>query len=369
METMCYHPWVGLDIDPQGKFSPCCKYQYKLSDNLDDYLASSELAQLRSDFINGKRPSGCVRCWKDESSGTPSKRQLDNKFILNNTPPDLTSIKILSLPFGNTCNLACRTCGSAASSRWSREEKKIKKHFPKLEIHTHQKFYKDKNYINKIKEISKNLVDVTIPGGEPFITGVDEQLDFLDFLLENNPKNISITYITNATTFPTEDFWKKWKNFKRINIQLSIDGIGERFEYLRWPAKWQDCYANIKQYQEMQKKCSNLTLSVSHTVSVFNVFYIQDFFIWCYKEKLPEPYIGFVNHPAHYSITSLPDDLKIKVKQRISTKKFASVLNYMESESKNNLNFQETIRWVKMIDQLRNQKIIDVFPEFKNYIE
>jgi MoaA/NifB/PqqE/SkfB family radical SAM enzyme len=369
MENICYHPWVGLDIDPQGKFAPCCKYQHKLSDNLDDYFSSPELAQLREDFANGKKPIGCHRCWDDEAAGSPSKRQIDNRYVFKNAAPDLTSIKILSLPFGNTCNLACRTCGSDASSRWSSEEKKIKKYFPEIVIHEHQKFYKDKNYINKIKEISKNLVNVTIPGGEPFITGIDEQLNFLDFLIKNGPENISLTYITNVTTFPSDKFWEKWKFFKKINIQLSIDGTGERFEYLRWPANWQECYANIKKYQEIQKKYSNLTLSISHTVSIFNVFYIQDFFVWCIKEKLPEPYFGFVEKPTQYSITTLPDDLKIQIKQRISNKKFTSILNYMNSESGSTLDFQEATKWISEVDHIRKQNIIDVFPEFTNYFK
>jgi len=192
-------------------------------------------------------------------------------------------------------------------------------------------------------------------------------LSFLDFLLDNNPQNISLTYITNTTTFPAEDFWKKWENFKRINIQLSIDSTDEKFEYLRWPAQWQDCYTNIKQYQEMQKKCSNLTLSVSHTVSIFNVFYIQDFFIWCFKEKLPEPYIGFVNKPMHYSITTLPDELKEEVKKRISNKKFAAILNYMNSRPGNISDFQEAGKWITTVDQIRKQNITDVFPEFIDY--
>jgi sulfatase maturation enzyme AslB (radical SAM superfamily) len=369
MSNMCYHPWVGLDINPQGGFKPCCKYQNHLSDNLDDYLASPELDQLRNDFLNNKRPTGCNSCWSDEDAGLPSKRTIDNKYIFAERAPNLNSLKVLSLPFGNTCNLACRTCGSFASSRWGQEERKLKKYFPDITILGHKKFYKDSNYIEKIKNISTELIDITFPGGEPFITGVPQQLEFLDFLLETNPENITINYITNTTTFPPEEFWDKWGRFKQINIQLSIDGIEEMFEYTRWPASWNECYTNIKRYQQMQEIHSNLRLSISHTVSVFNIFNIQDFFIWCLKEKLPEPYIGMVHYPEYYSIKILPPQIKEKIKEKITSKKFDFVINYMDQTNSNEFVFDTTVKWIKSVDKLRNQNFSVLRSEFAEFLK
>lgn len=366
MSNICYHPWVGLDISPQGEFKPCCKYQEVLANNLNDYISSTKLAQLKEDFQNNKRPIGCQRCWQDEDAGLVSKRLIDNKHIFADQIPVLTSFKVLSLPFGNTCNLACRTCGSFASSRWSHEELKLKKYFPDINILGHKKFYKSTDYIEKIKKVSADLIDITFPGGEPFITGVEQQLEFLDFLNTKKCENITLTYITNTTIFPAPEFWNRWKKFKQINIQLSIDGIEDIFEYTRWPASWNDCYHNIKRYQRMQEKYSNLYLSISHTVSVFNIFNIQDFFIWCLKEKLPEPYIGMVNYPAHYSIKNLPIGLKEKIKGKITSKKFDSVIKYMDQDSDSS-SFFATVKWINSIDKLRNQNFVLLRPEFAEY--
>ena len=65
---MCHHPWVGLEIGPQGEFKPCCKYKDSIATNLKDYLASEELSELKSRLSANEKPNGCQRCWDDESA-------------------------------------------------------------------------------------------------------------------------------------------------------------------------------------------------------------------------------------------------------------------------------------------------------------
>ena len=365
--NFCYHPWVGIDISPQGDFRPCCKYDQIIAKNLDDYLTSDHLLKLKEDFLNGIKPSGCLRCWNDESAGIPSKRQIDYKYVFNEQTPDLNKFKVLSFPFGNTCNLSCRTCNSFASSKWSHYERKLKKSAVDVkQIYSHQKFYKDSDFIADIKNISEDLIDITFPGGEPFITGINEQLNYLDFLIERNAKNISLTYITNITTFPSDEFWRRWKKFKHVNIQMSIDGISDHFEYIRWPANWAECHNNVKKYQSAQKQYSNIQLSISHTVSVFNIFYLPEFFAWCYKEQLPEPYLGMVEFPVQYNVQVLPNDVKNKIVSKLLTAKFNNVVNFLMAKNTNS--FTTTQEWIRALDAQRSQNFNQVFPELKEYL-
>ena len=272
---MCYHPWVGLDISPQGGFKPCCKYPHSIANNLYDFQNSSELKELRNQFMQDQRPDVCKRCWDEEDAGLPSKRQLDWQYVFHYKIPDIKSIKILNLSFGNSCNLACRTCNSAASSSWISEAKKLQQYQPDIKIYKHQRFYQDEEFINGIKSISGDLIHIELPGGEPFLAGIDEHLDFLDFLILNGSKNTSLHYTTNTTIFPDDRFWSRWEKFKKVDIQLSIDGINSQFEYMRWPAVWVDVENNIRSY--INKKSSNIQISISHTVSIFNVFYLPEF--------------------------------------------------------------------------------------------
>lgn len=360
-EHFCQHPWVGLDITPQGEFRPCCKYSNMLADNLNDYLSSDELSDLKNKFLAGEKPAGCSRCWSDESAGLPSKRQLDQQYLFKDVPIDLTSFKVLSLAFGNSCNLACATCNSYSSSAWIREEKKAPGKFPTIKIHEHRRFYQDSEFINGIKQISTNLIHVEFPGGEPFLAGIDEHLDFLDYLLDKNSANISLHYMTNATIFPSIEFWSRWRNFKEVDIQLSIDGTREQYEYIRWPAKWNAVNDVINAYVNKQQTVPNLKLSISHTVSIFNVYYLPEFFKWCLKNKLGKPYIGLVNDPVAYNIRSLPSVIKEKISEKISRFKFENVVSYMyEMDSSDEFKWE----YIELLDHQRSQTFEVTFPEF-----
>jgi MoaA/NifB/PqqE/SkfB family radical SAM enzyme len=361
MQNLCYHPWVGLDITPQGQFKPCCKYQNDIDTTLAGYLNSTELTNLKKDFTEGKRPQACKRCWDDEDAGLPSKRQLDWEYIFHKQDPGIDSLKVLSLPFGNSCNLACRTCSSLASSGWISEARKLKQHLPDIEIFKHQKFYQDKNFIDEIKEKSSNLLHVEFPGGEPFLAGIDEHLDFLDYLINNGSDTISLHYMTNATIFPKKEFWDRWKKFKKVDIQLSIDGIEEKFEYLRWPGKWQEVNENIKLFTAITSP--NLQISVSHTVSIFNIFYLPEFIKWCLQNKLGKPYLGPVVDPTWYSIKVLPKSVKSLVRDKLDRFILPEIVSYMNSENLIN-GFDDTIKYIKILDQHRNQNFSETFPEF-----
>jgi MoaA/NifB/PqqE/SkfB family radical SAM enzyme len=360
-ENFCHHPWVGLEVNPQGQFRPCCKYIPSLADNLSDYQTSTELAILKDAFLSGQKPPGCKYCWDDEAAGIPSKRQLDNQYLFNHQSPDYSSLKVLSFSFGNSCNLACRTCDSSSSSTWIIEEKALKNTFPNIKIHQHRRFYQDSKFIDQIKSISDNLLHVEFPGGEPFLAGVNEHLDFLDFLLTTNPQDISLHYMTNATIFPQDYFWDRWAKFKKVDIQLSIDGTGAQFEYIRWPAKWSEVENNLKLYADKKDNCDNMKLSISHTVSIFNVYYLPEFVKWCLQNKFDMPYLGLVADPKMYNIRNLPAEVKDAISKKISRFKLENIVSYMYDED---LSVESNWSMTAVLDQQRKQSFKETFPEF-----
>lgn len=361
MTKMCYHPWVGLDISPQGEFKPCCKYKQPLGNTLAEYQNSPQLSKLRGEFLQGQQPEGCIRCWRDEDSGLPSKRLLDNEYVFQKQVPELTSLKVLSFPFGNTCNLACRICNSYSSSKWASEEQKLKSTFNEIKIYSPSSFYKNSEFITKIKELCKDLIHLEIPGGEPFYADKEIHFDFLNHF--QNPENVSLHYITNGTKYPSKEIEELWKKFRQVDIQVSIDGRGKQFEYNRWPANWPTVLSNLSRYLNLKSDESNIKLSISHTVSIFTVYYLPEFLDWCKKYYLPDPYLGLLTRPTYYNISVLPVEAKQEIEKRFdSYPQLKPIVKDMWSKDDSN-QLDTTIKYVKMLDKQRNQSFAETFPE------
>ena len=140
-DKFCVLPWVSLEASPIGTVRPCCLAKNELSDNLgnkfdlnnaklSDITNSNELTNLRKEFLDGKMPSACQRCWSEEDAGRTSKRMhtLDRlKDILKHETTWTSEPKhlyFLDLKLGNICNLKCRICGSWSSSTYAGEELK-----------------------------------------------------------------------------------------------------------------------------------------------------------------------------------------------------------------------------------------------------
>lgn len=355
----CHHIRHGLYISPQREYKPCCIYSDSLADNLEDYLNSPELKKLKSDFGKGHRPKGCQQCWNDEDAGHPSKRTRDQEHVFNDQEP-ADDFFVIMVAFGNSCNLACRTCGSHSSTTWIKEEIKSGK---EVEIFSHNRFYQEKTFMDEIKKISKNVRHVYFMGGESLLAGIDEHLDYLDHLIERSAGEIHLHYTTNATVIPNEKFWNRWKKFKKVDIQLSIDGIYEHFDYTRWPATWTEVSQNIKRYQDLASGQDNIKLTIGHVVSIFTVYYFPEFFKWCLQNKLKDPFISLLKYPRHYDIRSLPLKVKDKVRQKLSKYHYDEIINYLDQEDFSEV-FETTLEYINDYDKQREQSFKETFPEF-----
>jgi MoaA/NifB/PqqE/SkfB family radical SAM enzyme len=361
----CYAPWANLDISPQGNISPCCKFQTKLYDqqfnlqydSLNDYLESNFLTDVKHELEQNIWPAGCQRCQIEEQSNILSMRQLnEQQWTSNYTDSWVTA----SVAFGNTCNLKCISCNPHSSSKWYEEHKQIYNTDIKP-----VKFYKE-NFVDALVAAAPGLTHLDIPGGEPFLSGVKEQHQLLaHYVQTGKSKNITLHYTTNTTIYPDNLWWELWKHFKQVEIQLSIDGVGARNEYIRYPSNWSQTLSNIDKF--VSNTQDNLKLSVSHTVSAYNIYYLDEFFTWCYSIGLPKPWLGRVHNPKHMRPTVWPD--KQFIIDRLSCSQYSDVKNWIELlKAHDDSEHFETFK-SKTIehDNYRRINFSTVFPELKIY--
>jgi len=372
MKPLCLVPWNSIDIGPQGDIRPCCKFRddsgFNITRNtIQEYQNSDFLNNVKETMLKNEWPSGCAMCSIEEENNIQSKRQLDYarwKSEFDNYTED-KGIIVASIAFGNTCNLKCITCSPIASSRWHKESiDLLGKRVPKIETI-------DNVTSQNIFDLMPNLIHFDIPGGEPFLAEPDKQKDLLQLYVNSGQsKNISIHYTTNAQTFPDDTWWSLWENFKEIDIQLSIDGINERYEYIRYPASYSVLEENIQKYKNASENMNNIGLSISHTVSAYNIYYLDEFFTWCKTMSLPRPWCGRVHTPLHMRPCVFPTDIKNKIISHLKTSKHLDVhmwSNYLD-------NNDDSEHWNQFLimrdkhDLYRNTNFAKTFPEVEDLI-
>jgi sulfatase maturation enzyme AslB (radical SAM superfamily) len=241
--------------------------------NLDDfYINNAEFAAIRQALDSDIDHPVCQSCWADEHTYGSSMRT-HNTFHSNN----ITALGIthVDLRLSNKCNLQCKMCNPYDSSQLA----KIAKSVDDTDIH--HPFYNkipDESSVNNVELLNlilklPQLDTVRLAGGEPFI--MPEVDEFLHTLVQLNKTDISIEIITNCTTVNAKIIALLTK-FKRVDIKCSIDGVGDTFEYQRYPAKWKNVETNF-----MQLYNSTLdTVTLSPCIGLLNYLSLDQLFEW-----------------------------------------------------------------------------------------
>jgi len=373
MKPLCLVPWTNIDIAPRGNIAPCCKYEVPNSEMLNitqstiqEYIDSDNLKTIKQQMLANQWPAGCIRCKTEEASNIKSKRQLDYERwqeAYDSYTEDQGFITA-SIAFGNTCNLKCITCNPGASSRWRKEYRDL--------------YGIDKPPVEVIYNITSeniynalpNAIHFDIPGGEPFLSEVDKQLELLQRYVDSGQsKNITLHYTTNTQVYPNTKWWSLWENFKEIDIQLSIDGVGNRYEYIRYPAKNNVLLKNLDRYLE-QENIHNIRLSVSHTVSAYNIYYMDEFFTWCDSIGLPTPWCGRAHNPSHMRPCVYMEPVRSGIAQHLSTSKHSEVVKWSDYLLTNDssVHYEKFLTMRNKHDLYRNTSFAKTFPEVEELI-
>jgi MoaA/NifB/PqqE/SkfB family radical SAM enzyme len=215
------------------------------------------------------------------------------------------------------------------------------------------------------------MVHLDIPGGEPFLSGVHEQQRLLSSLIaQGRSHEISIHYTTNGTIFPDPTWWKLWTHFREIDLQLSIDDIGQRFEYIRYHATWQDVLENVVKYQLREQTLDNFRISISCTVSAYNIAYLPEFVDWCLEQRLPRPWLGRVHAPVYMRPGVWVGDAKQYIIDRLlqHTNLDCHAWAKLLQSADDGRYFDEFVDKLHWHDRYRGVSFKDTFPEMAQYL-
>ena len=316
-KTFCVNPWLGLHYKMGESMSPCCMFNYDIKSNsIDSYLDSDLLSNTKQQLLQGERPIGCHKCFRQEDLGHVSKRQRDNEIYAllwalkfkNDTYKKDDNFGEYYVRLGNHCNIRCTTCSDQFSSGWISENKKFgDKYGPVIQIEATDPIWQH------MKDHARHIHTIEFIGGEPFMMHTDKQAELFKYFVETgDAKHIVIKYNTNGTRVPTEQT-KYWKYFKFVEINMSMDGVEDKFEYLRYPASWETFTNTLSFYQQLD---ATVKLAFVHTMSVFNIGYIEETLEFSKKVNVPL-FLNLLSQPIEYSIFYSPNNVKEWIYDRI----------------------------------------------------
>ena len=351
------------------------------SSNSNDVWNSEHYKSFRQQFLNGEEPDMCERCFREEKSGVESARQKLNKRWLGSFDPEsekASSVRYIDLRLGNLCNLKCRMCNPYASSKWIDEWNSIvgsaelvpNNELSESETQRLKKLDwpdKDSTWEN-LKPIIDTVEEIYLTGGEPLLSL--KQKELLDHLIESGAsKNIKLKYNTNLTVLP-EDIVSRWASFKVVICNVSIDGVGELDEYIRFPTKWSVVESNLRKLFEYQSQGMPLDIGVHVTVQMYNILKLHEILSYLHEQFGVQPFLNILNHPHCFNIRTLPEDKKSLVeshlKDYLEFDKVREVIKYMNHEDWAKKYLSEFFKVTSAMDKNRSQNLQDLIPEVYN---
>jgi len=389
-KTFCPLPWTHLATHPHGSISLCCESNMENREaesqnlpkefvtlhnsnyNFESIMNSDLFKQVRKDMLEGKQPRPCANCYKIEALGNESKRTreinlLDFSLIdaqrITHADGTLAEVdfEFIELRLGNICNLACRSCNPASSSRWIKD----------WEIMNNQKYEMpqnmfewplDQSFWSSLLPHCNKTRRIYINGGEPLL--VDKHLNFLESLIDNNvSKNIELVYSTNSTVI-NENYVDVWKCFKSVEFMISIDCLEDRNSYLRHPSKWDNTIQSLDWLTSLGH-----TAKILQTVSIMNIYYIKEFWEFFSNKKI-EVCQNPLIYPDYYNAANLPLKIKKLVLDKIIDipPAYNKMKNFLAQED-NEENFEKFFSVTDKLDSIRKQSFKDTFSEWYKILQ
>lgn len=429
--TFCPLPWIHIATRPNGDVRVCCTANASgagdidnkeiglvknngITMNLRDHTIeeiwnSDQMKTTRLQMLNNIIPNSCKKCFEEETKGIKSKRywetevwkdRLNLDSIVSQTASDGSlpvNIPYFDLRLGNMCNLKCIMCSPHDSSSWIKDWKLQYPKYKVLDLKQDQNWnskfdytwYKKGSFIESLKGQANYIKELYFAGGEPLI--IPEHYSILQYLIdEGYSKNCRLRYNSNGTIIP-DKLLSMWDSFKEVKFNFSIDAIGDKNDYIRYPSVWKDI---IKNLQVLDNTSPHVTVNMACAVQLLNVNSLVELAQWKldsgFKKINLAPYgagiigLHLVYLPSYLNIKVLPKEIKLKASDSIQNfvnkikttefnenpygkKRWLGLIDYMMSEDWSH-KLPSTLEYLEVCDRNRNLNFRKIFTELNTLV-
>jgi len=361
---------------------------------VSEFVQSRYMAHVRKQMLMGIWPVECGGCKNAENLGLASHRTgiIDRdpeayKNLIADPSEEKAKLTSLDLRISNECNFKCRSCSVSFSNVWRDDFNAI---YPNHALSEKLKENKAITGIEKQASFWEQLDDKQLAnikewhfaGGEALLS--DKHYQLLEKLISIKSFDSKITYTTNLsiTKYKKWDILEMLKPFKHVVFHVSLDGAGEKGEYIRKGLNWKRWIKNLKSIRE---NLPHAILDIHFVVSIFNILDLDwhineiesiDEFLDPISKNLK---LGFtcLENPSYLSIQTLPPELKNKAKERLLAiyndentasnikESMLGIINFIENRDLFKQQRREFLRITKILDNRRKENYLSLFPELK----
>ena len=421
-KNFCSSPWFHMRILPSGALRYCRWMEDKknpIASDLtqQDFLQyfQKDMSSLRVKMLKGEHIPSCDQCAKMEQHGKISGREkqllkvgikLDHfektfrsstfydqfERSANNDGSTELWPQDWQIDLGNYCNSACIFCKPQYSSRLTTELKKL----GLIDQSPQQNWTDNEQAVDRFVELlsqSKKLSYLHFLGGETMITPAFKKIlmKLKDKRLHNDT---SIGFTTNLTVWD-ESIVALLKQYKEVNLGMSVECLHPINDYLRWPSNIEKIKENLVKWLQLGKQLGWL-MQFRITPTVFSIAHLKTIYEFAYSWDVGVESCNFLHDPYFMRMSILPMHVRKNIandlQHWINGKKLLfseekiintrdpnlardciiqdamSYVDYLQNAPDESASWTALVSYLKKIESSRNNSILDYAPEYEKFL-
>ena len=354
-KNFCSVPWNHIKVDTDGSIYTCVNGSVLLgnihNENIEKILQSPKLKEIRDALfldqchINCTKNCNKLEIYKDDKKIYKFLRYHYNPIFLKSeidySKNENFKLSGIDLHWSSICDLKCMMCWHGQSSSIAKEENK-----PILHTTTEAA----DRLIDFIIKNQDNLKEIYMSGGEP--TLIKHNLKLLKRLEKD--KNFVIRFNTNMMFNPNNQIINELKKFPNVLITISVDGMDEKFNYIRKNGNWKLLVKNLENL-----KNTNFKFRVN------SVFFIPTAF--CFLQTIQFFIDNFNIQDFTINQLSMDKNSKLLCRNLLFEQKIRLEKQIIDFQNKHNNNKNLFHQLSNCIDELREEKTEEFIDFFEHY--
>lgn len=375
----CVGAYNSISINADGSIEPCCQYMRNKAiapiqfTEFTKYQDVIQQAMVRDSESNVQH-SGCIKCWQEESAGWKTLRNYFDEWYLkdsSNTVDVSNPLYDIELRLGNFCNLKCIMCGPYASSSLGLERSQNSTKFQAINLPSENvkcvHYWEEPAFWKFSEKLFKDARRVNITGGEPFI--IPEVTNVISKLLPKKD-TVKLSFNTNLTKV-SDNLIKLLQEFRHLAIVISLEGIEDMNNYLRYPSEWGPLLEN---FIKVKSQLPNAHISVNHTFQHSSIYAIPGLVNFCSENKI-NLFLTSVQGNRRLTIDSVPPQDIAKFKLWAETAEILTstiqqqILGFIKTYNYDKQLHHDYYNYVTLLDEIRGTNYYGVFTNETKYID